>query len=43
MRSRNGAQRHERTQERVAMLAGFALIASGLGLQFISNVARIFR
>ena len=42
MRSRNGAQRPERTRERVAMLAGFVLIGGGLALQFFANVTRVF-
>ncbi len=43
MASRNGAQRTERSRERVATLIGFVLVGGGFVLQFMANLTRIFR
>lgn len=41
MRSRNGAQRPQRTREKVFTGAGFALIGAGLFVKTLSEVGRI--
>jgi hypothetical protein len=41
MRSRNGAQRSQRTREKAFTGAGFALIAAGLFVKTLSVVGRI--
>jgi hypothetical protein len=41
MRSRNGAQRPQRTREKILNAAGFATIGAGLFVKTLSEVARI--